>query len=351
MNAEKRNYNIDLLRIISAVAVVVIHVSAKKFDAAPVSSSQFIAFDLYDSLSRWAVPVFVMISGMFMLDESKVFSIKKLYTKNILRIATAFAFWSAAYTVYNRMFEKKGLAETAKEFIFGQNFMWFLFMIAALYAFSPFLRKITESKTASRYFIAVFTVLIIALPTLIRFTNGGYFDEVSKISDEQTHLHLILGIDGILYSGYFVLGHYLSKTELSRKTRTAIYALGVLSFFATAGLTYFYSLKMGKPDYRFFNYLNFNVLLESTAVFVLLSNIKLNPGEKTKKLILNLSKYSFGVYLIHPLFIDILNRHGLSTSSFNPFVSVIALALIVYFVSLIISAIINQMPLLKKYIV
>ncbi|ORX81612.1 hypothetical protein BCR32DRAFT_279610 [Anaeromyces robustus] len=40
----------------------------------------------------YSVPMFVLLSGIFILDPSKRFSFKKLFEHNILRLATAFPF-------------------------------------------------------------------------------------------------------------------------------------------------------------------------------------------------------------------------------------------------------------------
>ena len=43
--------------------------------------------------------MFLMLSGALMLDPGKPFQIRTLYRKNILRILTAFLFWSALYAL------------------------------------------------------------------------------------------------------------------------------------------------------------------------------------------------------------------------------------------------------------
>ena len=60
----KRNYSIDMLRIVAMCAVVMIHVYSY-FPCLIGSSVARICADL----SRWAVPVFIMISGSFLLQR------------------------------------------------------------------------------------------------------------------------------------------------------------------------------------------------------------------------------------------------------------------------------------------
>ncbi len=76
----------DALRMISAMAVVLIHVSCKGWVKIPIGAPGWWGSNFWDGATRWAVPIFVMISGALMLDPAKKFSIKKIYSKNILRM-------------------------------------------------------------------------------------------------------------------------------------------------------------------------------------------------------------------------------------------------------------------------
>lgn len=64
---------LDYLRVMAAAAVIMIHVSAQNWDNVPVMSSDWIIFNLYNSLAQWAVPMFLMLSGALMLDPGKPF--------------------------------------------------------------------------------------------------------------------------------------------------------------------------------------------------------------------------------------------------------------------------------------
>ena len=88
----------DALRVLATLAVIVLHLSAQHWADIDVSSRAWFAFNLYDSAVRWAVPVFVMISGALLLSGTQRLS--DILKKNVLRLVTAFLFWSAAYALY-----------------------------------------------------------------------------------------------------------------------------------------------------------------------------------------------------------------------------------------------------------
>lgn len=58
-----RKYYLDQLRIVSAFAVIILHVNAQGWNQTPPDTLNWIIRAFYDSTSRWAVLVFVMISG------------------------------------------------------------------------------------------------------------------------------------------------------------------------------------------------------------------------------------------------------------------------------------------------
>ena len=79
---QRKNY-FDLLRVISSFAVVVIHVTSAAMNTTEVSSQTYMANALLNSIMRWAVPVFFMISGALFLDPKREVTTKKaLYKDN-----------------------------------------------------------------------------------------------------------------------------------------------------------------------------------------------------------------------------------------------------------------------------
>lgn len=97
-SSNHRTVYFDVLRIIAICAVVVLHMSAQNFVESGVDTPEWQALNFYDSIVRWSVPVFVMISGALFLDGEN--SIGKLYKKNIARIPVAFIFWSIRVLSY-----------------------------------------------------------------------------------------------------------------------------------------------------------------------------------------------------------------------------------------------------------
>lgn len=101
----------------------------------------------------------------------------------------------------------------------------------------------------------------------------------------------------------------------------------------------------------FYDNLSFNVSLMSLLGFLLLFKIaSILPLIRAKKSIILLSQATFGVYLIHPFIIDLLNHYANMNIHQMPsalwfFISV--KIGVVYFVSLICILILRKMPFVK----
>ena len=89
---KKRYNNYDLLRIISCIAIIIIHVSAtyKNLLIANVYNNTdtlyIISVLMWNTLSRFAVPCFVMLSGAFLLSNDKNQEYKEFYKKSFKKI-------------------------------------------------------------------------------------------------------------------------------------------------------------------------------------------------------------------------------------------------------------------------
>lgn len=344
----------DFLRIISTVAVIILHVAAQNWATVDISSFEWKVFNIFDSAVRFSVPMFVMISGALFLNNDKKISIKNLYLKNILRIATAFIFWSLFYAI-DKLFMGVDIKTAVMCFIEGNYHMWFLFMIVLLYAMVPVLRKVTESKQTTEYFIVVGLVVSFLIPRTIFLLQCLDLPIISKVIPSINSVYLkMMSEFGLGYIIYFVIGYYLARFGVSNIWQKIFYFLAIVGIIAIAFLTDWHSNKIGGASVGFYNNFSISNLFVSVGVFLFVKERckKSVFTGKSLKSLKALSKYSFGTYLVHAFVLDKLNIwFNINTLSFNPIVSVCVIVFCVTLVSYAISVVINQIPLLKKYIV
>ena len=346
MNKEKRIWCLDYLRVFAIIAVMMIHISGDYWENVAATSFQWQTFNFFKSTSHWAVPVLLMISGALFL--SRDIPIKKIYKKYVLRLVLAFMFWSFIYLLFADVSFKASIAI----FIKGHYHMWYIPMIIAIYIIVPLLKPITEDDKRTLYFLILAFIFAALVPFTLSISRDFFGKTVNSIVEAcnalvtKSNMRFVMG-----YVGYFVLGYYLYKTDLSKKTRMIIYILGIVGFIMTIALDSIVALKTLKQCNHYYSAFTPNILFEAMGLFTWFKYQKYDH-KLMNKIILKLSKWSFGAYLAHALIIEILDKSfGLNTLSFNPILSVLSILAITAIVSFIISAIINHIPILKKYVV
>ncbi len=355
-NIERKTY-CDYLRVIATFAVVILHVSAQNWRAMDVNGFEWKVFNFYDSIVRWGVPVFVMISGSLFLN--KAVSIKKLYTKYIRRMIVAFITWSIFYVLVNEDTLRNGiiygLKTHKKEIISGHYHMWFILMIIGIYICIPFYKKLVEDRLIMKYFLTLSFLFAFFIPWILQLLkdyvagNIGLVEKaigVINTNISNMNMHMVLG-----YSFYFIFGYYLDNIELSKKQRIIIYILGIAGFLFTILVDLDIALKTQHPCSIYYGEFRVNVVSEAVCIYTLykyrrFENVRLNFFVK------KLSGYTFGVYLVHALFIEKFSSAlNFNTLSFNAVISVPVIACVVFACSLLISTVINHIPILKENIV
>lgn len=88
-------------RVIAILAVVLLHVSSRVVMWSELGSNDWWYANLYDSLVRWCVPVFVMISGALLLSPEKAEPLGLFYKKRASRILFPLVFWSLFYMLWD----------------------------------------------------------------------------------------------------------------------------------------------------------------------------------------------------------------------------------------------------------
>lgn len=341
-----RIISFDVLRIIAAFAVVLLHISGDRF-ATSYPTNEWITRLIYDSLVRWCVPVFIMISGALFLDQNRRIGIRVLFLKNVSRIISIFVFWSFFYALYDANVEKRlGVIDVLMLTVEGPFHFWFLKILLGLYVTIPILRVVTQNKSLEEYFIIIAILTAYLIPMF--FTALGLYNEEIKTFFiwffEGFGIKIALG-----YVGYFVLGHYLSTFQLSVLLRKSILIMGGGSVVSVIILTQWYSHIIGEPSQVFFDNLNLFTLFESLAVF--LSIRGLNVSKKLYPIIIKLSKLTLGVYLIHVFvyrFAYII--FGINSTTYNYVFFIPCFSLIVFMISCLISALFVKIPVLKKFV-
>ena len=341
----ERTAYFDWLRVAAALAVILIHVCAQHWYDADVEGLAWQTFNVLDSLASCAVPIFVMISGALFLDRE--IPLSKILSKYCLCLLTAYVGWSLIYALA----EGRGLFGTIVITLRSSFHLWFLPMIMGLYLCIPFFKVLIGEEKRLRYFLLLAGIFAFLIPGLSNLVADFAPSRVRAVCHEASSFVKSMNLQFVLgYSAFFLGGWYLNKLSLNRKQRRWIYLLGLLSWVGTIFLNAASARATGQANANYVDNFAPFILIEAAAVFTWFKHHI--PGSKRNALVEKLAGYSLGAYLVHILVLKQLDKLlGLDTLSFHPFLAVPAVWAIVAFLSFGISAILNQIPFVKKYLV
>lgn len=303
MSVQKKKQRIvplDLIRTAAALMVVMIHCSSPFVKSFETISREFVLGNFFDSISRAAVPLFVMTSGALLLDEKRQFSVKKFYGKNVRNLVLLLAFWSAFYAVlYQAVFplvrgETADVPELIHDFIFGHYHMWYLYMAVGLYLITPFLRCVALKENAGlvRLFLGISLLAQFSIPLVQALAAVWepleYWDNLLS----KFRLQFFCG-----FTAYYLAGWYLVHVGMSRLEQRILTAAGGISL----ALIFGYVQLTGKYSIGYSNY-GLLVFLYAAALFSVLYRVGNRfQGKKTGDVLAACAGFSFGVYILHPL--------------------------------------------------
>ncbi|MCL1839716.1 acyltransferase family protein [Candidatus Saccharibacteria bacterium] len=314
-----RNHAFDILKILSAFAVIIIHVSAiflreSGHDLEPVAMA-------LNTIARFAVPVFVMISGALFIKTKADLPLKVILKKYVLRLTLIYVGTLALYFILYSIFPIRegwfgGLSHVVESTKSLAYQLWFIPMLAGLYILTPFLKHFKERKhfMPVLVFVVIVSIFFFCQQTISLFFQLGDFKILYPVRDlisvAQSFLPAIS-----LWVGLYLMGYYLTEYSLALRHRRFIYICSAALLVINISLSFIFSLKGLRVDTVdvIHDPLNIVSILLSFSLILLAMHNRYIPklSQRAKSIIVTLSGFTLGVFLIHILFMDLLFRQTL----------------------------------------
>lgn len=335
MSTKTKTAYFEWLRLFAAAAVVLMHTAAKRWLSISHTVPEWEVLTLWDSLVRWPVPIFIMITGALFLPRKT--ELKTALGRYIPRMAVGFLVWSGVYALYRGELTLNGLVS-------GYYHLWYLPFLCGVYLTLPFLQRIAEDDRLADQLLLVSLTVGTLFPWLVKLGE-------LLLPESRGLLGTLAGL--VNYTFFFdhisllLLGHRLHRTELSRKQRRVVYLLGVLGVSVTGIATIWATSLTDFQNSLFFDFAAPNNLCAAAALFVFAKqHLRSLP-----KWVAVPAKHSFGIYLVHALVIDLLADGGYHVLTWDPVWSVPVLSAAVFAISLTLAALLRRIPVIGKWIV
>lgn len=345
---DNRMVHYDLLRILAAFSVVMLHASAQFWYDLAVTDFRWLTANFYDALFRFGVPVFVMISGALFLPGPPKTDMKKLYGHNILRLLLLYIIWSCLYGLLDCWrfgFRELTARDIIQEMLYGRYHLWYLPMQLGIYMLLPVLRIWVQNagRKNIQYFLLLFLIFQIGSETVSAlFPQGKIAYAASLIKP-----YMVCG-----YLGYFILGYYISHYGIDQKYHRFIYAAGCFSAVCNVFLSNGLSLRKGEPLGAIYDSYGIFTFAVSTALFLFFTAKvgRHSFSPKAGKIIRELSLDTLGVYILHIGLIECLKPFGIHSMTLPNTIGIPLFALSCFLTCSLLAAILRRIPVVGKYL-
>ena len=332
-------FYIDFLRFIAAIAVIAIHVLGPfRFLYGEIPDSDWLAAMGINSITRWAVPVFMMISGALLLSTDRAFNCEHYLTKRLSKVAIPFIGWTIIYAIVTGFVADGWSASQALVVI--QNspndpawyHLWFFYDFIPLYFVIPFLIPLLKKLTPE------LVKLVLAICVVMFLMK--WFKVESFLLENL-----------ILYTGYLILGWYLfnrdNRAELKYWVVAGVSML-LLNFFGSWEL----ALQTGEYNSFFMGYKTLNTMIIGGMLFVVAQCYADKITGQLRAFISVVSKYSLGIYLLHPLLLIPVREldNGFYEFFVTNWLAIPVITIVVLFISLLCTMLLVKIPLINRLV-
>jgi len=332
---------IDFTRIVAAFSVVFLHSAWFFIIKKSLPLLSWDVANVYSSSARMCVPVFFMISGYLLLKKDE--PIIYFYKKRMFKILFPFVFWSCVYLLWK---DHKGIQDFTFFSIItiigkpAYMHLWFMYPLIGLYLIAPLLGKFV--KDAENKHLLCFII--------IWFINVAIIATLRNIYGFRIAIPIEMASG---YAGYFILGLFIGRTEVSIKRAGTAFAVYVAFVAATAFLTHYYTIKTASLFRHFYDWRSPTVIISSAAAFLCIkwagTQLAQSKSSFIKRIVIAGSSCTFGIYLLHFLVLEIIHNHFKSNLDgcleIGVYIPVLTIA--GFLLTLIIVMVLKQIPILR----
>ena len=204
----EKNYNIELIRTISFILVIVIHVTnyfCRAFGKINMGEYGFAL--ILDTFARVSVPCFFMISGAMLLGRTE--SAAKNWNR-LIRFLPPLLFWSVVYYLFNIYYMGSDFELSEILAVPAEPHLWYLYAMIPIYLVLPFFQAMFRGMNDKLFYllavlgtgveIVMYVLSGLNLTTMFRSSETGFMRIILCwgifYGNIKTRLGSIRGISG-----------------------------------------------------------------------------------------------------------------------------------------------------------
>ena len=279
-----RNINLDLLKVLACVGVVLLHTTMGGFK--DTGSWNLLTYLYY--LGTYSIPLFFMVNGYLLLGKREITS--HYILQKVKWILITVSSWNIIVWLFKRDFTVNPIKKIVGSLIQKGSFFqfWFFGALILIYLCLPILSKFLNSKRRYLYILAVLIVI-------------GFIVELANIFFQrplQTHVMQTFRLWTWFF--YYILGGYIAQfnvDNLKYRFKNWMKIVSMLLVLISPIILFF----LAKNTYHnlFAEYFYDILFVKFTSLGIFLMVLTLSLNENGSKWIVSLSNQTMGVFVIH----------------------------------------------------
>lgn len=349
----------DAMRVLGVLAVIVVHTCDMVMFSKPAGSAYWWAVNLLDATGRWAVPVFIMLSGALLLSPSRQESAGEFYRRRLARLGIAVAFWSAFFMVFavEYLGPAWGAAPAAvwKQLLAGAPYvhLHFVFRLGGLYLITPMLRVYVRHSPWNLRALMVLVILGLGMANSVASCFLGQLVGGNMLYTQPSAFMILWP-----FLGFYLAGNVLREIQVTPRLLKGSCVAFVLSWAAMAGGTGLI-VPAGKNiqaypnlDVMLYDFLSAPRVAMSVAAWFILAHVfgRMPLETPHQRFFKWAAPLTLGIYLVHPLFREVLWQNTNCFSWPNVWLAIPLMMLLIAAGSLLLTWAISIVPGLRKIV-
>ncbi len=297
-------------------------------------------------LAHLAIPVFVMISGALLLNDSRRESASQFYRRRMIRVGIPLVVWTGVYLAVRVFVDREALSvgRAVRLILTGDPYyhLWFLYMIVGLYLITPPLRTFVRCSSRAERVLVIVVGLVLA---------SAYFQADVLLWNNQRSIFTLF----LPYIAYYLCGYELRRIDPRKvPSRYLVWAVLIAAVYLAAFAPVFIETEGGVGTRYLFDFFSPPVIFLSIGVFwaAYLRAATAKPLQGYRKTALEwVSSTTLGVYVLHPLVLLYLSQElGKHAGDGNFILGVTAVPLATFVVCYLVTSLLMNIPVVRRIV-
>ncbi|SNM31239.1 repeating unit O-acetyltransferase WefK [Streptococcus pneumoniae] len=326
-----RNINLDLLKVLACVGVVLLHTTMGGFKE--TGAWNFLTYLYY--LGTYSLPLFFMVNGYLLLGKREI--TYSYILQKIKWLLITVSSWTFIVWLFKRDFTenliKKIIGSLIQKGYFFQ--FWFFGALILIYLCLPILRQFLNSKRSYLYSLSLL------------MTIGLIFELSNILLQMPIQTYVIQTFRLWTWFFYYLLGGYIAQftiEEIESRFKNWMKIVSILLLLISPIILFF----IAKTIYHnlFAEYFYDTLFVKVSTLGIFLTILMLTLNENRRESIVSLSNQTMGVFIIHTYIMKVWEK----VLGFNFVGAYLLFALFTLSVSFIIVGMLMKIPYFNRIV-